>query len=288
MTVQTPSKEPIMTQFLGRTALVTGAARGQGRSHAIRLADEGANVAILDICGDLKSPAYPGATESDLADTVRAIERTGRAAFARITDVRDYDELQRHIDDAVDQLGPIDIVSVNAGIFPPGAKTWELSPEQWREVIDVNLTGCFNTARAVVPQMRQAGKGGSVIFTSSAVGVRAVENCADYVASKAGVIGLMKVMALELGRDKIRVNAVCPSIVGTDMIWNDSLYALFRPDLAHPTIADVEPLFRANTVLDTPWVDPIDVSEAVVWLASDAARYVTGIVLPVDAGTILL
>jgi NAD(P)-dependent dehydrogenase (short-subunit alcohol dehydrogenase family) len=185
-------------------------------------------------------------------------------------------------------LGAIDIVSINAGIFPPGAKTWELSPKQWREVMDVNLTGCFNTARAVVPQMLQAGKGGSVIFTSSAVGVRPVENCSDYVASKAGVIGLMKVMALELGRHKIRVNAVCPSIVGTDMIWNDALYALFRPDMEHPTLADVEPLLRANTVLDTPWVDPIDVSEAVVWLASDAARYVTGIVLPIDAGTTLL
>jgi (+)-trans-carveol dehydrogenase len=277
-----------MLQLLGRTALVTGAARGQGRSHAIRLAREGANVVLLDICRDLDSPAYPGATESDLADTVKAVEHAGRTAFSRIVDVRDYQALQRHIDDAASTLGPIDIVSVNAGIFPPGVKSWDLDPGQWREVIDINLTGAFNTARAVVPQMLQAGNGGSIIFTSSAVGVRAVQNCADYVASKAGVIGLMKTMALELGQHKIRVNAVCPSIVGTDMIWNDQLYQLFRPDLERPELADVEPLFRANTALDIPWVEPADVSEAIVWLASDAARYVTGVVLPVDAGTILL
>jgi (+)-trans-carveol dehydrogenase len=277
-----------MTQFLGRTALVTGAARGQGRSHAIRLAQEGANVVLLDICRDLDSPAYPGATESDLADTVKAVEHAGRVALACVVDVRDYQQLQCHIDDAVDALGPIDIVSVNAGIFPPGAKSWELDPAQWREVIDINLTGPFNTARAIVPQMLHAGKGGSITFTSSAVGIRAVQNCADYVASKAGVIGLTKTMALELGQHKVRVNALCPSIVGTDMIWNDSLYELFRPDLEHPTLADVEPVFKANTALGIPWVEPTDVSEALVWLASDAARYVTGVVLPLDAGTTLL
>jgi (+)-trans-carveol dehydrogenase len=142
--------------------------------------------------------------------------------------------------------------------------------------------------RAVVPQMLQAGKGGSIVFTSSAVGIRAVQNCSDYVASKAGVIGLMKTMALELGQHQIRVNAVCPSVVGTDMIWNDRLSELFRPDLEHPSLADVEPLFRANTALGIAWVEPTDVSEAIVWLASEAARYVTGVVLPVDAGTILL
>jgi (+)-trans-carveol dehydrogenase len=277
-----------MTQFLGRTALVTGAARGQGRSHAVRLAQEGANVAVLDICRDLESPAYPGATESDLAETVKAIEHAGRTAFARAADVRDPEELQRFVDEAVDALGPIDIVSVNAGIFGPGSMTWDVDPKQWREVIDVNLTGSFNTARAVVPQMLHADNGGSIIFTSSALGIRAVENCSDYVASKAGVIGLMKTLALELGRHKIRVNAVCPTMVGSDMIWNDRLYELFRPDLEHPSLADVEPALRANTLLDTPWVETGDVSEAIVWLASDAARYVTGVVLPVDAGTSLL
>ena len=277
-----------MSQFLGRTALVTGAARGQGRSHAIRLAQEGADVVLLDVCRDLDSPAYPGATESELADTVKAVEHAGKTAFARIVDVRDYQELQRHIDDAVGALGPIDIVSVNAGIFPAAAKSWELDPAQWREVIDINLTGAFNTARAVVPQMLQAGNGGSIVFTSSAVGIKPIQNFSDYVASKAGVIGLMKTMALELGPHKIRVNAVCPTIVGTDMIWNDRLYELFRPDLDHPGLADVEPLFRANTALDIPWVEPADVSEAIVWLASDAARYITGVVLPVDAGTTLL
>jgi SDR family mycofactocin-dependent oxidoreductase len=277
-----------MTQFLGRTALVTGAARGQGRSHAIRLAEEGADVVLLDVCSDLDSPAYPGATESDLAETVKAVEHAGRTAFSRIVDVRDYQQLQRHIDDAVDSLGPIDILSVNAGVFPPGAKSWELDPTLWCEVIDINLTGSFNTVRAVVPQMLHAGKGGAIIFTSSAVAIRAVQNCADYVASKAGVIGLMKTLALELGQHKIRVNAICPTMVGTDMIWNDRLYELFRPDLQHPGLADVEPLLRANTALGIPWVEPADVSEAIVWLASDAARYVTGVVLPVDAGTTLL
>ncbi|OBI87610.1 mycofactocin-coupled SDR family oxidoreductase [Mycobacterium sp. 1245805.9] len=277
-----------MFEFIGRTALVTGAARGQGRSHAIRLAQEGANVVLLDVCRDLDSPAYAGATESDLADTVKAVEHAGRVAFARVVDIRDYRDLQCHVDDSVDALGPIDIVSVNAGIYPSGGKAWELSPEEWREVIDINLTGAFNTVRAVVPQMLQAGRGGSIVFTSSAVSIRAVQNCANYVASKAGVLGLMKAMALELGEHKIRVNAMCPSIVGTDMVWNDRLYELFRPDLERPGLADVEPVFRTNTVLGIPWVEPIDVSEALVWLASDAARYVTGVVLPVDAGTSLL
>ena len=277
-----------MSQFLGRTALVTGAARGQGRAHAIRLAQEGANVAVLDICRDLDSPTYPGATESQLADTVKAIEHAGRAAFARTADVRDYEELQRFIAEAVDVLGPIDIVSVNAGIFGQGSVAWDMDPEQWREVIDINLTGAFNTVRAVVPQMLQAGNGGSIAFTSSAGGIRAVQNLSDYVASKFGVIGLMKTMALELGRHKIRVNAVCPTMVGTDVIFNDRLYELCRPDLQRPSLADVEPVWRANTVLNTPWVEAGDVSEAVVWLASDAARYVTGVVLPVDAGMTLL
>jgi SDR family mycofactocin-dependent oxidoreductase len=276
-----------MPQFLGRTALVTGAARGQGQSHAIRLAEEGATVAVLDICRDLDSTAYPGPTETDLSETVQAIEEKGSAAFARTVDVRDDQALQRFVDDAVAALGPIDIVSVNAGIFGPGSPTWEVDIKQWREVIDINLTGAFNTVRAVMPHMIRAGNGGAIVFTSSALAPRAVENCADYIASKAGVIGLMQTMALELGRHKIRVNAVCPSIVGTHMIHNDGVYGQFRPDLEKPGLADVEPIFRSMHILDTPWVEPRDVSEALIWLVSDAARYVTGTLLPVDAGKIL-
>lgn len=277
-----------MTQFTGRTALVTGAARGQGRSHAIRLAQEGADIVALDICTALDSPGYSGATKEDLADTVKAVEHLGRKVFATEADVRDFGALQSSIDEAVAELGTIDIVSANAGIIGPGAMTWELDPAQWREVIDINLTGCFNTARAVVPQMLEAGNGGSIIFTSSAVGIRAIENCSDYVASKFGVIGLTKAMALELGRHKIRVNAVCPTMVGTDMMWNDTMYKLFRPDLEHPTLEDVTPTFSAYNLLGTPWVETGDVSEALVWLASDAARYLTGVALPVDAGTTLM
>lgn len=141
----------------------------------------------------------------------------------------------------MDVLGPIDIVSVNAGIFGQGSMAWNMDPEQWREVIDINLTGAFNTVRAVLPQMLQAGNGGSIAFTSSSVGIRAVENLSDYVASKFGVIGLMKTLALELGRHKVRVNAVCPTMVGTDMIWNDRLYKMFRPDLQHPGLLTSNP-----------------------------------------------
>lgn len=277
-----------MTQLLGRTALVTGAARGQGRSHAIRLAQEGANVVLLDACHDLVSPDHTGEMKSELADTVKAVEHAGRAAFSCLVDLRDCRETQRHIDNAVDALGAIDIVAVNAGVFPPGAKCWELDPAKWREVIDVNLTGSFNTARAVVPRMVQAGIGGSIIFTSSAVAIRPVQNWSHYVASSAGLIGLMKTMALELGHHNIRVNAVCASAAGTDTLWDDRLYEIFPPDLKYPRLADVEPVFQANTALGVPWVEPGDVSEAVVWLASNAARHVTGVVLPVDAGTALL
>lgn len=277
-----------MPQFTGRNALVTGAARGQGRSHAIRLAEEGADVVLLDVCGDLESPAYAGATESDLAETAKAVEHTGRKAHIAIVDVRDIDALQKAVDSAVDELGAIDIVSANAGIIGPGAMTWEMDPAQWREVMDINLTGCFNTARVVIPQMLAAGNGGSITFTSSAVGIRAIENCSDYVASKFGVIGLMKALALELGRHKIRVNALCPTMVGTDMMWNEGMYKLFRPDIDRPTLEDVTPVFEAYNLLGTPWVETADVTEALVWLASDSARYLTGVALPVDAGTTLM
>ena len=284
---ETRGRNPTMTQFHGRTAFVTGAARGQGRSHAVRLAEEGADVAVLDICRDLNSTAYPGPSQTDLDETVQAIEQTGRTAFARIVDVRDHQSLQCFVDDTVAALGPIDIVSVNAGIFGPGSPAWEVDIDQWREVIDVNLTGAFNTARAVVPQMIHAGSGGSIVFTSSAIAIRAVENYADYIASKAGVIGLMKSMARELGQYKIRVNAVCPTVVQTDMVLNERLYRLFRPDLDNPTLDDVEPIFRTLNVLDAPGVEPRDVSEAIVWLTSEAARHLTGVALPVDAGDTL-
>jgi SDR family mycofactocin-dependent oxidoreductase len=276
-----------VTQFLGRTALVTGAARGQGRSHAIRLAEEGADVAILDICADLSSTGYPGPSQADLAETAKAIEATGRAAFANTVDVREHVSLQRFVDDATVAIGPINIVSVNAGIFGYGAPIWDVEFDHWREVIDINLSGAFNSVRAVVPQMIRAGKGGSIVFTSSAIAIRPVENCAGYIASKAGVIGLMKAMARELGRHKIRVNAICPTVAHTEMTLNDRMYRLFRPDLDQPQLDDVEPIFRALNVLDTPWVEPRDISEAILWLASDAARYVTGVALPVDAGDTL-
>jgi SDR family mycofactocin-dependent oxidoreductase len=256
----------------GKVAFITGAARGQGRSHALRLADEGADVIALDIGRDaLESVGYPLGTSSELDETVAAVEARGRRAVKGVADVRDLAQVQSVVDAGLQALGRIDIVCANAGIGS-WAVSWEMTSQQWQEMIDVNLTGVFNTTRAALPSMVQRGEGGCVVLTSST----------------AGVLGLMKVLAQELGPHGIRVNAVCPTTVNTPLVVNDGTFRLFRPDLDEPTANDVrEPFAGLNILPDLPWIEPEDVSEAVVWLCSDAARYVTGVAMPIDAGNIV-
>jgi SDR family mycofactocin-dependent oxidoreductase len=270
----------------GKVAFITGAARGQGRSHAITLAREGADIIAVDICAQIGSVPYPMATPEDLAQTVKEVETLDRRIVATDVDVRDYDALKQALDDGVAQLGRLDIVSANAGIVSYG-RVEELPEQTWRDVIDVNLTGEWHAAKAAIPHLRAGGRGGSIILTSSDAGLKALQNLAHYVAAKHGVIGLMRTLALELAPDFIRVNALAPTSVNTPMIMNEPTYRVFRPDLQNPTAEDMTGPATAVNVLPIPWVEPVDISNAVLWLASDESRYVTGITLPVDAGAAL-
>jgi len=268
----------------GKVALITGAARGQGRSHAVRLAQEGADIVAIDILEDVPTIAYPMASEEDLDETARLVEKQGRRILARKADVRSRSQLQAVVDEALTEFGHIDVVSANAGIGSPGMHFWEISDEQWDDSLDVNLKGVFLTCSVVAPSMIERGRGGSIIVTSSGAGLQPVSHIADYTSAKHGLIGLMRVMANELAEHYIRVNAVCPTTVDTALVQNDRLYRLFRPDLENPGKADVIEACRQMNAIPEPWVEPVDVSNAVLWLASDESRYVTGVALPVDLG----
>ncbi|WP_127125478.1 mycofactocin-coupled SDR family oxidoreductase [Georgenia sp. SYP-B2076] len=269
----------------GKVAFITGGARGQGRSHAVRLAQEGADIITVDICEDIPHIPYAGATQEDLAETVKQVEALDRRIIATRADVRDHAALRAAVDDGVAQLGGrLDIVSANAGISGPMAKAHELDEDDWRQMIDINLTGVWLTCKAAIPHMIAAGNGGSIVITSSLAGLQANENIAHYVAAKHGVVGLMRTMALELAPHSIRVNSVHPTTVDTPMIMNDATVRLFRPDLENPTVDDFAEASRTMNALPVPWVEAIDISNAVLFLASDEARYITGMTLPIDAG----
>lgn len=282
-------KESQMGRVEGKVALITGAARGQGRSHAIRLAEEGADIIAIDICEHIPSAMHTMGTEADLNETVDQVEKLDRRIVAKKADVRDRQALSAAIAEGVAELGRLDIVSINAGIASVN-QVLDLSDAEWNDVINVNLTGAWHTAVESIPHILQGGRGGSVVFTSSAAGIKAVPNLGHYNTAKHGIIGLMKTLALELGPQGVRVNAVCPTNVDTPMLVNDRLMKLFMPHLEHPTRADAEAEgsnYRAANAIPIPWVEPADISNAVLFLASDEARYVTGIAMPVDAGFLL-
>lgn len=270
----------------GTVALVTGAARGQGRSHAVRLAEEGADVIAIDVCADLPEIPYPLGTRAELDETVAAVEAAGGRAIAQVADVRDRAALRAAVDAGVRTLGRLDIVCANAGVNAPGP-AHELSEEAWRCVVDVDLSGIWRTVSASLPHLRAGGRGGSVILTSSAAGLKGYANIAHYTAAKHGVNGLMKTLAQELAPDRIRVNSVNPTQVDTPMIMNQPMYSLFCPDVEHPGRDDFAPISQAMNALPVPWVEPRDVSEAVLFLASSESRFITGVALPVDAGVLV-
>ena len=269
----------------GKVAFVTGAARGQGRSHARRLAEEGADIIALDACATPDWLSYPLASEADLAQTAKEVEALGRRVVARRADVRDLAAVRAVLDEGVAELGgQLDIVCANAGIISQPMPTWEIDLGQWRELIDVTLTGVFVTVKAAIPLMIAAGNGGSITLTSSGAALISGAGLGDYKVAKAGVLSLTRTLACELAEHFIRVNAICPTAVDTPMIQNETLYRSFRPDLPNPGREDVKAGFQTMNLLPIPWVDSVDVSNAIVWLASDAARYITGVTLPVDAG----
>jgi SDR family mycofactocin-dependent oxidoreductase len=267
----------------GQVALVTGAARGQGRAHAVRLAEEGADVIALDIAAPIETVPYALATEEDLQRTAELVTATGHQVHAAVADVRDQGALDAVVSAGLELFGRLDVVVANAGVISYGY-SWEMTEEQWRDVVDVNLTGVFHTVKATVPAMLAGGRGGSIVLISSVLGFKGTTGASSYVATKHAVNGLTRSLATELGPHRIRVNSVNPSNVATDMVLNPTTLGLFRPDLDAPTPDDVKEAMTAMHPYPIPWVEPVDVSNAVGFLVSDAARYITGASLPVDAG----
>ena len=270
-----------MGRVQGKVAFITGAARGQGRSHALRLAEEGADIIAVDICRDVTSVPYPLGSEEDLAETVKQVEALDRRILARPADVRDLSALRAVVEEGLAEFGHIDIVSANAAVlsFGPGI---ELNEDVWQEMIDINLTGVWKTVRATAPAMVERGQGGSIILTSSVAGLAAYLNFAHYVSAKHGVVGLMRALAVELAPHMIRVNTIHPTTVDTPMVHNPALYEVFgQPGASRDEVREA---FKPLNSLPIPWVEAIDISNALLFLASDEARYVTGLTMTVDAG----
>jgi SDR family mycofactocin-dependent oxidoreductase len=271
----------------GKVAFVTGAARGQGRSHAVRLAQEGADIIAIDICRPVDNVVYPAATPADLAETVDLVKAQDRRIVTAEVDVRDYDALKAAVDSGVQQLGRLDIIVANAGIGNGGNKLHKIRENIWQDMIDVNLSGVWKTVKAGVPHILAGDRGGSIVLTGSVGAHKALAHTGHYIAAKHGVVGLMRAFAVELGQHGIRVNSVHPSQVNTPMTMNDVTFKLFRPDLENPGPDDFAPFSQMTHTLPVPLVEAADVSNAVLFLASDESRYVTGVSLPVDAGALL-
>lgn len=272
----------------GKVAFITGAARGQGRSHALRLAEEGADIIAVDVCKQIGADSQiPPATPDDLAQTADMIKALDRRVVTAEVDVRDYDALKEVVDNGVGQLGRLDIIVANAGIGNGGQTLDQTSEEDWTDMIDVNLSGVWKSVKAAVPHLLSAGNGGSIILTSSVGGLKPYAHTGHYIAAKHGVIGLMRTFAVELGQHSIRVNAVCPTNVNTPLFMNEGTMKLFRPDLENPGPDDLAVAAQFMHVLPVGWVEPVDVSNAVLFLASDESRYITGLPVTVDAGSML-
>jgi SDR family mycofactocin-dependent oxidoreductase len=272
-----------MGQLDGKVAFITGAARGQGRSHAITLAREGADIIAVDLCRQAESVPYAMATPDDLAETVKEVEALDRRIIASQADIRDLAALTEAVDRGVAELGRLDIVLANAGISSM-APTLEMDEATWNEMIDINLTGQWKTIKAAVPHIVAGGRGGSVVITSSLAAITTNENIAHYTAAKHGLIGLMRVLAKELAPHNIRVNTLHPTTVATPMILNEPTYKLFRPDLENPTYDDFAVAARTLNKLPIAAVEPSDISNAVLYLVGDSGRYITGITHVIDAG----
>lgn len=271
-----------MGRMDGKVAFVTGAARGQGRSHAVRLAEEGADIIAVDLCSQLETVPYPMSTPEDLQETAEAVERLDRRIVARQADVTDFDSLHSAVEAGMSEFGRLDVVCANAGISTQ-ALTWELTEQQWSEMIEVNLGGVWRTTKATVPRLIEQDQGGSIILTGSTASLKGFAGVPHYSAAKHGVVGLMRALVNEVSRYNIRVNTVIPTSCNTPMIQNDAMRELFGVTPEAP-IEDFQAAFQAMHTLPVPWVEPVDISNAVIWLASDESRFVTGDIVQVDAG----
>lgn len=273
-------------QFAGKVAFITGAARRQGRSHAVHFAEEGADIIAVDICDQIGSVAYKLASAEDLDETVNLVEKTGRRIVAERADVRDFNRLQSVLDDAVAELGRLDFVLANAGMAP-GAGLPEPSISAYLDAVDVMLNGVYFTIEAALPALLEHGEGGAIVITSSAAGLKSIgrsfdtreHGLAGYTAAKHGVVGLMRYFATILAEKNIRVNSVHPTGVATPMIQNDAVESYARE---HPAFAEA-----FVNLLPVPAIDTADVTDAMVYLCGESGRYITGVTLPLDGGLLL-
>lgn len=270
-----------MGQLDGRVAIVTGAARGQGRAHALALAAEGAKVVACDIAAQIDSVEFPMATPDDLNETVRLVTAAGGKALAVIADIRSTEQVEAMVAATIERFGGVDILVANAAICGSGPLE-ELTDTQWDDMLDVNLTGSFKCIRAVLPHMKQQGFG-RIVVTSSMTGRHGNANLAHYAASKFGVIGMVKTVALEVAQTGVTVNVMCPTSVNTPMLHNEKNYRLFCPEIENPTIDDVRPRFASLNPMGIPWIEPEAFSRAVMFLITDPG-YITGVTLEVGAG----
>jgi SDR family mycofactocin-dependent oxidoreductase len=260
----------------GKVAFITGAARGQGRAHCVRLAEEGADIIAVDVCADVAPVPFPPATREDLDETVRLVEALGRRIVARVADVRDSEALCAVCAEGAAALGGIDAVVANAGINNWN-RFWEMPDEQWETLVDVNLTGVWKTMKAAAPIMIEQGRGGSIILVSSVAGLKSLPAQAHYAAAKHGLVGLCKAAAIELGPYNIRVNTIHPWGVDTPMGADSTIHELLAQ---HPTYA----ASFASILADPPVATPRDIADTVLFLASDESRVITAAQIPTDMG----
>ena len=261
-----------MSGLAGKVVLVTGAGRGTGRVHCQRFADEGADILMID---------HVDAVD-DLRETAQRVAQRGRRVATGLADVSALADVTAAVDAGAAELGRLDVIVANAGIHSAGGPAWQINPAEWQRTLDINLTGVWHTVRAGVPHI--GPEGGCIVIISSTSGLRGTGGTAHYTASKHAVVGLARTLANELGPRRIRVNTIHPGAVATPMVRNPATYKRLRPDLDNPTEADAAEVLAARNLLPVPWVEPVDVANAAVFLASDEARYITGAQLVVDAG----
>jgi (+)-trans-carveol dehydrogenase len=269
-----------------KVAFITGAARGQGRAHAIRLAEEGADIIAVDIAAPVEQLSGRPATAEDLALTVKEVEARDRRIISCQADVRSQDALNAAVEAGLREFGKIDIVVANAGGINYGPLA-EVEEAQWQTLLDVNLTGVWHTAKATIPALVESAPGSALVLTASVGALKGAAGSGAYISTKHGVIGLMRTLAIELAPQGVRVNAVAPGNVNTEMLVNQDTMRRFLPNVKEPTVEQFAEVAKLFHTMDVSWVDPRDISNAVLFLASDEARYVTGVALPVDAGALL-
>jgi (+)-trans-carveol dehydrogenase len=272
-------------RFEGKVVFISGIGRGQGRQHAIDFAREGASVIGFDVLQDIPTNHQPMATGEDMAETIRLVEETGGKIVATKADARDYSQVREAFDRGFAEFGRVDVVVCNAGMVSETVPYWEMTEEGWSAVIDTNLTGVWHTAKAATPAMIE-GEGGNIVVIGSVAALKGFNASSNYGSAKHGCVGLVRVMAIEGAPHGIRSNMVAPTNVATRMFMNEVCAGLFAPGIENPTMEQFEEAARWMTLLPVGWIEPRDVSAAVRWISSDEARYVTGEVLTVDAGTL--